>query len=260
MTEAITMIATITDVAMPAAVMNGMPATASPRIAMTTVPPAKITAGPAVATARPAASVTERPSREVLAVARHEEERVVDADAEADHRGDLGRPARDVDEMVDQRHRGDADAQPEHSDADREPHGDDRAEREQEDDQCSEQSEEFGRLAAGLLEVEEEVAAHLDAQRLTLQLADGVLEPVEVVAGQVLDHRILDRHHCDPAVGGDCPRGDRLLSSRGERAGRSDVASTLGSASTARCARASSSRAEGESKNVSASSVGVATS
>ena len=43
-TDATTMMRTMAAVAMPAAVMNGMPATARPRIAMTTVPPAKITA------------------------------------------------------------------------------------------------------------------------------------------------------------------------------------------------------------------------
>ncbi len=53
--------ATITDVATAAAVMNGSPATERPRMAITTVPPAKITAWPAVATARPAASGTVRP-------------------------------------------------------------------------------------------------------------------------------------------------------------------------------------------------------
>ena len=44
MTDATTINATMTDVATPAAVMNGTPATARPRIAITTVPPAKITA------------------------------------------------------------------------------------------------------------------------------------------------------------------------------------------------------------------------
>ena len=60
-TEAATMIRTTTEMATPTAVMNGMPATARPRIAITTVPPAKITAWPAVATARPAASSTVIP-------------------------------------------------------------------------------------------------------------------------------------------------------------------------------------------------------
>ena len=89
------MISTMTEVAIPAAVMNGMPATARPRIAITTVPPAKITAWPAVATARPTDSSTVMPCGEELAVAGDEEERVVDADAEPDHAAHLRRPARD---------------------------------------------------------------------------------------------------------------------------------------------------------------------
>ena len=52
-TAATAMIPTMTEVAMPADVMNGMPATAMPRIAMTTAPPANTTARPDVATARP---------------------------------------------------------------------------------------------------------------------------------------------------------------------------------------------------------------
>ena len=47
--EATTMISTMTEMAIPAAVTNGTPATARPSIAMTTVPPAKTTAWPAVA-------------------------------------------------------------------------------------------------------------------------------------------------------------------------------------------------------------------
>ena len=56
------MISTTTAMATAAAVMNGTPATASPRIAITTIPPAKITARPAVATAWPAASSALAPS------------------------------------------------------------------------------------------------------------------------------------------------------------------------------------------------------
>ena len=93
MTDATTIISTITDVATPAAVMNGTPATASPRIAITTVPPAKITAWPAVATARPTDSVDRHATSEELAVAGDEEQRVVDADAEADHAAPSAAPS-----------------------------------------------------------------------------------------------------------------------------------------------------------------------
>ena len=63
-------------------------------MAMTTVPPAKTTAWPAVAMARAAASSTVMPSAQVLAVAGDDEQRVVDADAEADHRGEDRRDRR----------------------------------------------------------------------------------------------------------------------------------------------------------------------
>ena len=61
MIEAVTMTSTMTAIAMPPAVMNGMPATLRPRMAMTTVPPAKTTALPAVANARPTDSSTVSP-------------------------------------------------------------------------------------------------------------------------------------------------------------------------------------------------------
>ena len=63
-------------------------------MAITTVAPANTTAWPAVAFARPAASSTVMPSCEVLAVAGDDEQRVVDADAETDHRGEHRRDAR----------------------------------------------------------------------------------------------------------------------------------------------------------------------
>ena len=79
------MISTISETAIPPAVMNGTSATARPRIETTTVPPAKTTGRPAVATARPTDSSTVEPAREVLPVPGEHEQRVVDADAEPDH-------------------------------------------------------------------------------------------------------------------------------------------------------------------------------
>ena len=58
-----------------------------PAMAITTVVPANSTALPAVALARPTDSTTERPSCRNAAVAGDDEQGVVDADAEADHRG-----------------------------------------------------------------------------------------------------------------------------------------------------------------------------
>ena len=153
--------------------------------------------------------------------------------------------------MVDQRHRGDADAQPEHRDADREPRGDDRAEREQQDDQCSEQSDQLGRLAAGLLEVEEQVAAHLDAQRVT---------PPRSPTASFSWSRSAGRGPRSPGTGSSSSRHGRRrrppprtppaqVPRRARRQGPTSPA-RVGSASTARCARASSSRATAESKKV----------
>lgn len=61
MTAAIIMISTVPAVMSPSRVTYGMPATAIPQMAMTTVPPAKRTACPAVAVATPIASMTSRP-------------------------------------------------------------------------------------------------------------------------------------------------------------------------------------------------------
>ncbi len=60
--DARTINATTIDTATAAAVMKGSPAIARPKIAITTVPPAKITDSPAVAFALPAASSTVKPS------------------------------------------------------------------------------------------------------------------------------------------------------------------------------------------------------
>jgi hypothetical protein len=60
-TDALTIISTTTEMPTPAAVMNCRPATASPRIATKTVPPANTTDRPAVATVRAIDSSTDMP-------------------------------------------------------------------------------------------------------------------------------------------------------------------------------------------------------
>ena len=65
--------------------MNETPMTIIPRKEMTTVSPAKVTARPAVSIAMAIASSDRVAVVEVLAVAGDDEQRVVDADAEADH-------------------------------------------------------------------------------------------------------------------------------------------------------------------------------
>ena len=159
------MVSTMSEMAIPPAVMNGTPATARPRIAMTTVPPAKTTDLPAVATARPADSSTDSPVREVFAVPGDEDQRVVDAHAEADHAAEHRRPTRDVDQIGDQGHRADPERETEQRHADRQSHRDDRSEREQQDDDRGEQADRLAESALGLLEREEQVAAQLDPER-----------------------------------------------------------------------------------------------
>ena len=152
------MISTMTDVATPAAVMNGTPATASPRIAITTVPPAKITAWPEVATARPADSVTRKPGGQELSMPGYQEQGVIDADTQADHGGELWCPARNHDQVTDQRHRADADCQAEQRHADREAHGFQGTEGDQQDDdRGAPMPMEFGCAARRFFEGEEQL-------------------------------------------------------------------------------------------------------
>ena len=82
---------------MPMTVMNRIPIVKRPRIEIATVMPAKITARPAVAAAPAAASRGEQPVVQQLSEPRHDEQRVVDADAESDHRRDDRRDRVDVD-------------------------------------------------------------------------------------------------------------------------------------------------------------------
>ena len=62
MIAASTITSTTAEMPTPAAETNGSPAKASPRIATTTVPPAKTTACPAVARERPTDSATGTPA------------------------------------------------------------------------------------------------------------------------------------------------------------------------------------------------------
>ena len=62
MIEASTITSTMIEMPIPPAVMNGIRATTSPRMATTTMPPAKTTDRPAVASAPPTESSTVWPS------------------------------------------------------------------------------------------------------------------------------------------------------------------------------------------------------
>ena len=74
-------------------------------MAITTVPPANTIDCPAVAAGSASRLLDRHAAGEVLSVTGDEEQGVVDADAQADHAGHLRRPARDLDQVGDQRHR-----------------------------------------------------------------------------------------------------------------------------------------------------------
>ena len=74
-----------------------------PSSAITTVKPLNTTARLAVLPAAAIASYFSRPPVTLLAVARHHEQRVVDADRESHHRDDVGDEDRQLELLADQR-------------------------------------------------------------------------------------------------------------------------------------------------------------
>ena len=93
------------------------------------------------------------------------EQRVVDADAEADHQADERREVGDLHEVAGEDDERAAEADAEQRDADRQAHGQHRAERDDQDDDGEGEAEQLGRR---LLELGEEEAAELDAQPVDL--------------------------------------------------------------------------------------------
>ena len=138
-------------------------------------------------------------------------ERVVDADAESDHAADLRRPARNLDEVSDQRHRADAEHETEQGHPDRQPHRDQRPERDEQHDHRDEQADHLTGSRLGLVEGEEQVTAGFDLQRrVDSSVGDGVEQPVEIGHVELVEHRILERHDSDSAVSGDPVGGERI--------------------------------------------------
>ena len=99
-----------------------------------TVVPAKTTERPEVAREIAAAVTRIAPFGHSLAVAGHDEERIVDAHPEADHGHDLGGERRSGDHMREQIEDGEGHGNPEEGGDDRQPHGHDGAEGQQHDD------------------------------------------------------------------------------------------------------------------------------
>ena len=93
-----------------------------------------------------------RPSRERSPVARDDEQRVVDSDADADHRGDLTGEVRRGDECRPQGDCRERDEDAGDRGCDRESHRDHRAERQQQDHDRSEEADELGCRQVALLE------------------------------------------------------------------------------------------------------------
>ena len=110
---------------------------------------------------------------QALAVPRDDEQRVVDPDAESDHRGELRREVRHRLHVADQHGERDTSAQPEQRGDDREAHREDGTERDQQDDDRREQAE---CLALGHLELGEHVAAVLDGEPLDVHVLAEVLD------------------------------------------------------------------------------------
>ena len=136
-----------------------MPMMIMPSSEMTTVVPANSTARPAVSMASTVESRTLMPVVQVLPVPGDDEQRVVDADAEADHHaedvGEVGRAEEVAEEPGDDR----ADADAGEGDADGQAHREHRAEGEQEDHDREAEAERLGRRR---LELGEDLTAELD--------------------------------------------------------------------------------------------------
>ena len=117
---------------------------------MTTVIPANTTDRPAVAIATDTAAARGGTAGEFAAVAGDDQQGVVDADAEADHRRDRARPVGHVDDVGEQRAGGQSDTDTEQCGGERKAHRHERPERDQQDDRGDEQTWSFGTDAGGL--------------------------------------------------------------------------------------------------------------
>ena len=174
---------------------------------MTTVPPAKSTARPLVSIACTTARFGVGAVVERLAVARADEQRVVDADADADHRGDLRRERRNVEHAREQVHDRESDPDAEQRGHDRQTHREQRPERDQQDDDGREDADE---LARGHRLLGEHAAREFDAQ----QVGVGVLRDRAHV------RREIERHVVRLHVEEDLGVGDLAVLRDEARAGR----------------------------------------
>ena len=144
-----------------------------------------------------------RPSRERSPVARDDEQRVVDADADADHRGDLTGEVRSVDERRPQGDCRERDEDAGDRGCDRESHRDHRAERQQQDHDRSEEADELGCRQVALLE---RVASEGNLDRCVLGDLLHRGHGVRADRDECVVRSEVDRCKRDVSVGGE-PRG-----------------------------------------------------
>ena len=137
---------------------------------MITVIPAKSTARPAVSTASIAAVARLQPLVEAVAEAGEDEQRVVDADAEPDHRRQLRRELGGVEDVGAERDQAEADAEREQRGDDRQPHRHHRAEGDQQDHDRRQQADREGGVAAFFFGADflDRLAAELDLQAVAV--------------------------------------------------------------------------------------------
>ena len=179
-----------------------------------------------------------------------EEQRVVDPHAEADHAADHRSPARDVDQVGDQRQRADAEREAEQGHPDRQTHRDDGSERQEQDDDRGDQADQLADAGLRLLEREEQVAAELDLQGRVLAAPGAELLEVLQVDGSSSSSTGYWTRISATRPSGEMPPG-RLTPGRGT--------SWAGASDAPPAPAASAARACAEPKNVASSSRGVST-
>jgi hypothetical protein len=134
-------------------------------------------------------------------VARHDEQRVVDADAEADHRRERRRDGRDLGHLAEQCDEREADHEADDRGDDGQAHGDDRPEREQEDEHGHRQADGLARVRLGLGHLLAEVAADADRQARVADRVGLGDDALRVVRAEVARARAqVQRDVADPLV------------------------------------------------------------
>ena len=143
--EASMVASTVADTATPTPPTHPMPTSRRPSIEITTVVPAKTTARPAESMAVEGRVPGGSPRVEALAVPGHDEERVVDPDAETHHQREQGGVLGDVDHVAQHHDRAGAGADPAHRHGDREAHGQHRPEGDDQHDDGERKADQLGR-------------------------------------------------------------------------------------------------------------------